>query len=101
MDFSDASDKTASQEFNIPQSRDVGEFAVKPAKFSNISSLTLFFPESQGADSIRLYYIGLMGSWTERKRDPIITVYESQANLADHEKIQGTDGGLSGQRLGS
>jgi hypothetical protein len=25
---------------------------------------------------------------------PPITVYETQANLADHEKVQGTDGGL-------
>jgi hypothetical protein len=31
-------------------------------------------------------------SLQQRKQDPIITVYESQANLADHEKIQGTEG---------
>lgn len=37
----------------------------------------------------------------QRRRDPIIAVYESQANLADHEKIQGTDGGVSAPRLGS
>lgn len=28
----------------------------------------------------------------QRKGNPVITVYEAQANLADHEKIQGTDG---------
>ena len=26
---------------------------------------------------------------SKRKADPIITVYEAQANPADHEKIQG------------
>lgn len=31
-------------------------------------------------------------SFSQRKSDPVITVYETQANLADHEKIQGTDG---------
>jgi len=100
LDFSDIADRTCAQELNIPQGREVGEYAVKPAKFQNVSSVTLFFPSSQGAETIRIYYIGLRGTWTERKRDPVITVYESRANLADHEKIQGTDGGMSTNRLG-
>ncbi|KAG7089659.1 hypothetical protein E1B28_011319 [Marasmius oreades] len=92
LDFSDVADRTPTQEFHVPQGREVGEYAVKTAKFNNISSLTLFFPGSQGAENIRVYYVGLLGSWTERANRPIITVYEAQANLADHEKIQGTDG---------
>ena len=31
----------------------------------------------------------------QRKTEPVITVYETQANLADHEKIPGTEGNLS------
>lgn len=31
----------------------------------------------------------------QRKSNPVITVYEAQANLADHKKIQGTDGAFS------
>jgi len=31
----------------------------------------------------------------QRKQDPVITVYESRPNLADHEKIQGTEGNFS------
>ena len=31
----------------------------------------------------------------QRKQDPVITVYESKPNLADHEKIQGTEGNFS------
>ncbi|KAG2153967.1 galactose-binding domain-like protein [Suillus clintonianus] len=95
MDFNDVSDKAPVQEFDIPQDRNVAEYAVKTAKFNNVSSLTLFFPASQGADTTRIYYVGLLGHWTERKSDPVITVYETQANLADHEKIQGTDGNFS------
>lgn len=83
----------------------------RAAKFSNLSSITLFFPQAQGADSTQIYYVGLLGQWSEvwrtldaemglltsqkRKDNPIITVYEAQANLADHEKIQGMDGTLS------
>lgn len=85
----------------------------RAAKFSNLSSITLFIPASQGAENTRIYYIGFLGSWTEvsqlsvyliirrfsllfqRKNKPIITVYETQANLADHEKIQGLDGTFS------
>ncbi|KAF8802423.1 DUF1000-domain-containing protein [Phlegmacium glaucopus] len=103
LDFDDVSDKTPTQEFNVPQSRDVGEYAVKnshfgitrTAKFSNLSSITLFIPASQGAENTRVYYVGLLGSWTEHKQKPVITVYETQANLADHEKIQGLDGMFS------
>ncbi|KAF5392181.1 hypothetical protein D9757_001372 [Collybiopsis confluens] len=95
LDFQDVADKKPTQELDIAQGRDVGEYAVKTAKFPNVSSLTLFFPSSQGAETVRIYYIGLLGTWTERKSNPVITVYEAQANLADHQKIQGTDGNLS------
>jgi hypothetical protein len=85
----------------------------RAAKFSNLSSITLFIPASQGAENTRIYYVGFLGSWTEvsqysvylifrrlsslfqHKNKPIITIYETQANLADHEKIQGLDGRFS------
>ncbi|KAG6369396.1 hypothetical protein JVT61DRAFT_14928 [Boletus reticuloceps] len=30
-----------------------------------------------------------------RKSNPVITVYEAQANIADHDKVQGTEGAFS------
>ncbi|KIY63538.1 DUF1000-domain-containing protein [Cylindrobasidium torrendii FP15055 ss-10] len=99
LDFSDVSERKPIQEFDVPESRDVGEYAVKPAKFSNVTSVTLFFPGSLGGDTTRLYYVGFLGHWTERKTNPVITVYESQANLADHEKIQGMDGSFSAPQM--
>jgi len=33
--------------------------------------------------------------YAKLKQSAVITVYETQANLADHEKIQGTEGALS------
>jgi hypothetical protein len=95
LDFSDAQDKEPLQQFDVAVGREVGEYPLKPAKFPNVSTVTLFFPASQGAETTRIYYIGFLGQWSERKQDPVITVYESQANLADHEKIQGTEGNFS------
>jgi len=95
MDFDDVLAKKPSQEFAIPQGRDVGEYTLKSGKFSNVSSVTLFFPAAQGADTVQIYYIGLLGQWSERKEQPVITVYEAQANIADHEKIRGTEGNFN------
>jgi len=95
LDFEDIADKKVTQEFIVAQGREVGEYAVMAAKFHNLSSITLFFPASQGADTTQIYYVGFLGHWSERKNNPIVTVYEAQANLADHEKIQGLNGTLS------
>ncbi|CAA7268165.1 unnamed protein product [Cyclocybe aegerita] len=92
LDFDDVTDKQPIQEFDVPRGREVGEYAVKTAKFSNVSNLTIFVPAAQGADATRIYYLGFLGTWTETKHQPVITVYEAQANLADHEKIQGMEG---------
>lgn len=81
----------------------------RPAKFPSVTSLTLFFPASQGADTTRIYYIGFLGQWTEvgslltlsiggpnnlrqRNDKPVIAVYEARANPADHKGIRGIDG---------
>ncbi|KAF7299400.1 PITH domain-containing protein [Mycena indigotica] len=95
FDFDDVADKTPTQEFIVAPGREVGEYALRTAKFSNLSSVSLLFPASQGADTTQIYYVGFLGHWTERKNSAVITVYETQANLADHEKIQGTDGATS------
>ncbi|KAJ6584559.1 PITH domain-containing protein [Mycena capillaripes] len=99
FDFEDITDKTPTQEFAVAQGREVGEYALRTAKFSNVSSISLFFPASQGADTTQIYYVGFLGHWTERKLSAPVTVYETQANLADHEKIQGTDGGMSSPQV--
>lgn len=94
------------------ESNEVGEYPLKTVKFSNISSVTLFIPASRGADTTRVEYVGFLGTWSkvrrkrlakakrdvtgaQRNENPVITVYEAQANLADHEKIQGMDGAHS------
>ncbi|KZS99919.1 DUF1000-domain-containing protein [Laetiporus sulphureus 93-53] len=92
-DFSNIADAKPVQEFGIAQGREIGEYHVMPAKFPNVTSLTLFFPSSQGAHTMRIYYLGFIGQWSERKNEPVIAVYEARARLVDHpQKIQGIDG---------
>ncbi|KAG6373304.1 galactose-binding domain-like protein [Boletus reticuloceps] len=95
LDFDDVSDKSPAQEFEVAVGREVGEYAVRATKFTNVTSVTLFIPSNQGADTTRVYYIGFLGQWTQRKSNPVITVYEAQANIADHDKVQGTEGAFS------
>ncbi|KAJ7081631.1 PITH domain-containing protein [Mycena belliarum] len=96
FDFSDVADKTVVQELGVAPGRDLGEYALRTAKFANVSSVSLFFPASQGADTTKIYYVGFLGHWTERKSSASLVgaVYEAAPSLADHEKIQGTEGGL-------
>ncbi|KAG9047950.1 hypothetical protein FS837_001134 [Tulasnella sp. UAMH 9824] len=93
LDFDDVADKQPAQSFDIPQSREVGDYAVKPSKFSDVRNLTLFFPAAQGADNVRIYYIGFLGEWREIKDRPAVILYEAQANPADHPKIRGINDG--------
>lgn len=64
----------------------------RPAKFSSLKSLTLFFPSNRGADTSRIYFLGLKGEFSAFTREPVVTVYEAQANPADHKKIPGLEG---------
>lgn len=81
LDFGDIADKVPTQEFDVAQGREVGEYALKyvsiflwsalalrscrASKFSNLASIALFFPEAQGADTTQIYYVGFLGTWTE------------------------------------
>ena len=74
MDFDVAESYTATQEFDLVENSDqVVEYGVKMTKFSNVRSITLFFPENFGEERSVIRYIGFKGEWSEMKRDPIIT----------------------------
>ncbi|CEP19394.1 hypothetical protein [Parasitella parasitica] len=91
VDFDTADSYTSTQEFELVQgSNEVVEYGTKITKFSSVRNITLFFPENFGHDTSIVRFIGFKGEWTELKRDPIITVYEANANPADH-KIPGAE----------
>lgn len=57
--------------------------------------MTLFFPAAQGADTVKILFLGFLGEWREIKDRRTAIVYEAQANPADHPKIKGLDGASS------
>ncbi|KAI8069381.1 galactose-binding domain-like protein [Gongronella butleri] len=91
MDFDAAESYTPVQTWDlVHQNDDVAEYQTRITKFTNVRNLTLFFPDNFGADTSIIRYLGFKGEWSEMKRDPIITVYEANANPADH-KIPGAE----------
>lgn len=93
IDFDLASSLVPIQEWDLvmdPPPKEVIEYPTKVAKFNNVKSLIIHFPNNFGnLDVTRLNYIGLKGEFSELKTDPIITIYELNANPADHPKIKG------------
>ncbi|KAI9259485.1 galactose-binding domain-like protein [Phascolomyces articulosus] len=91
VDFDVADSYTPVQTWDLVEgSNDVVEYATRITKFTNVRNITLFFPENFGDDTSIIRFVGFKGEWTEIKRDPIITVYEANANPADH-KIPGAE----------
>jgi hypothetical protein len=64
VDFDEVS-KPCQQEIELVQSRDAVEYQVKVSKFSNVQTLSLFFPSNFGAESTRIYFVGFKGEFTE------------------------------------
>ncbi|KAF9276498.1 PITH domain-containing protein 1 [Mortierella alpina] len=95
LDFDNAESTVPTQEWDLVEDSygQVAEYSTRVAKFSSIRSLTLFFSENFGGDTTKISFIGLKGEFSELKRDPIITIYELQANPADH-KVPGADNAL-------
>ncbi|KAI5480900.1 hypothetical protein MNV49_006709 [Pseudohyphozyma bogoriensis] len=97
LDFDEAGSTEATQTIDIPVSREAVEYALRPAKFPAVQHLTLFFPSNNGEDTSRISFVGFKGEYSPLTRDPIITVYEAQANPADHAKIKGLEHGAHSQ----
>ena len=65
------------------------DYDLKPTKFSNVSSLTLFFPSSFSPDRTTITYLGFNGVATGARRGVVDCVYESRPVPADHAKVAG------------
>ncbi|BGP39853.1 hypothetical protein JCM10450v2_003826 [Rhodotorula kratochvilovae] len=91
LDFDEATSQDVTQSFDVAATKEVVEYAVRPAKFPSVRSLTLFFPSNHGEATTRVSFVGFKGEYSALTRDPIITVYEAQANPADHAKLPGLD----------
>ncbi|CAB1426341.1 unnamed protein product [Pleuronectes platessa] len=62
------------------------EYPTKIARFSNVNHLSIHISKNFGAESTRIYYIGLRGEYSEAHRHEVtICNYEAAANPADHK----------------
>ena len=69
--------KAVVQEFELPYDKK-GEIdhPTKMTKFSSCTSLTLFFDENHGAQTTKIYWIGLKGDFTPLSKQIVVTAYE-------------------------
>jgi hypothetical protein len=110
IDFENADDIKPIQEFDLVEDFEGQlDYPTNVAKFTNVSSLTMYIPTNFGADSTRIYYIGMKGEYTvvrivthasparhhktdsynlsrelipQARREPIIANYELKPNPA-------------------
>ena len=58
------------QEWELAERDPTGllEYPTQFSRFQNVSKLSIFIPDTHGADTSRIYYIGLKGVGTDHKR---------------------------------
>ncbi|POW03470.1 hypothetical protein PSTT_11066, partial [Puccinia striiformis] len=96
LDFDTLEARKPTQILEIPESNEVIEFPVRVAKFSSVTSLSIFFNStSAGADKSQIYFLGFKGEFTNVSRKPVIAIYEAKANPADHQKINGLNDSIN------
>nr|XP_028594718.1 PITH domain-containing protein 1 isoform X2 [Podarcis muralis] len=67
------------------------EYPTKIARFSNVYHLSIHISKNFGAETTKIFYIGLRGEWTEpHQHEVTICNYEAAANPADHKIDQFT-----------
>ena len=92
LDFDEArEDEHPAQRVELldPSSHEHGDgtvdYPLRAAKFQNVTSLTLFFPDSFEGEQTTLLYIGFKGVATKVRREAVECVYESRSNVEDHK----------------
>ncbi|XP_052277272.1 PITH domain-containing protein GA19395-like isoform X2 [Dreissena polymorpha] len=86
MTFDDAA-SAADQEFDLrPDPSGVLEYSTKVTRFNQCESISLHFPTNFGAETSKVYYIGLKGDFSEAHRHEVtICSYETTPNISDHK----------------
>jgi hypothetical protein len=106
IDFSNASDITPTQEFDL-QYDPTGEieYPTRINKFQNVANLCIFFDKNyRPADEedelfTQINFLGLKGQATENRRGVVKNVvYETRANIADHPEASNKE--MAGSRPG-
>jgi hypothetical protein len=77
----------ADQEFNLEKDPNgLLEYNTKVTAFSSVYHLSMHFPTNFGAETTRIYYIGLKGEFSEAQRQGVVICnYEVMPSAADHK----------------
>jgi len=99
IDFSNVKQFKSIQDWDLHEDfKGEYEYPTKIAKFSSVTSLTMYIPTNFGAETTRIDYIGLKGDYFEAyKREAVITAYESKPQMQDHQTKADQIGGISRQ----
>jgi len=91
LDIETASQKKADQDIDLSYDAEgTYDFLLKSSKFSNVQSLTLFFPSNFGAENTRITYISFKGEHSDYKRRAVEAIYEATPQVKDH-KVEGDE----------
>ncbi|KAK8970870.1 hypothetical protein KSP40_PGU003477 [Platanthera guangdongensis] len=87
IDFSDAQNMQSVQDWELAENlQGLLEYQTRYARFQSVASLTLHFPVNFGAETTKIFYIGLRGEATQLKRDAVANiVYELYPNPSEHK----------------
>uniref|UniRef100_A0A915CUB6 PITH domain-containing protein n=1 Tax=Ditylenchus dipsaci TaxID=166011 RepID=A0A915CUB6_9BILA len=87
MSFDEVSKTRPIQEMQLKQDDSAQiDYPLIASKFASVSSLSLYFNSNFGADSTRIYYIGIRGEYERDFRDKVvIATYETRPVPDDHK----------------
>ena len=86
MIFDDANAQP-DQTFELNEDHDGSlEYRPKLARFLNVEHHSIYFPHNFGAETSKVYFIGLKGDFQEAHRHGVtICTYEAKPNISDHK----------------
>jgi hypothetical protein len=90
IDFTEVAELRPTQVFDLPINPDGSvELITAVHPFTNVNSLTFYFPSNYGADATSIKYIGMQGEHTHFRREAVHTTYEvlcTGEECVDHSK---------------
>ncbi|KAL7277257.1 hypothetical protein ACG7TL_009110 [Trametes sanguinea] len=97
VDFSEAEEITPQLDIRLFEGETaVHEYQLRAASFANVHSVSLFFSDSVGGDTLRLYYIGFRGDSRSQRKEGTEKLEIPAANAADArliDRLQEKSGG--------
>ncbi|GEQ68060.1 hypothetical protein JCM33374_g1726 [Metschnikowia sp. JCM 33374] len=89
VSYNDDEDEDEEMPDTLESTADFVEHHVPRHVFTGVHTLTMFVEDIYGdEEECHFHSIELRGEFTELTRDPVITIYESAANPADHKRVE-------------